>query len=88
MGSLCESYFEGTGILFEPQDQDAAVYYTREDPDLTWGQKKEIIICWFDTTYGGWLGFRYELRDSRQQMSAWLKRHSYASFEEFLQEDF
>ena len=83
----CNGYFDGTGILFEPPYEDAAVYYVRSDPDLYFFTKKELILCWFDQTYGTWNGFRYDLRDSRARMSAYLKRSGYASFEKLLQEE-
>lgn len=83
----CQGYFDGTGILFEPPYEDAAVYYVRSDPDLYWFTKKELILCWFDQTYGTWNGFRYDLRDSRSRMSAFLRATGYATFEELLQEE-
>lgn len=86
MDGECSGYFDGTGIEFVPSYQDAAVYWVRSDPQLNWLEKKELILCWFDTTYGRWNGFRYDLRDARQQMSAFLKSTPYASFEELLQE--
>lgn len=84
--TICQDYFDGTGILFEPEYEDAAVHYVRSDPDLSIFTKKEIIICWFDTTYGEFVGLVFHLRDSRARMSAWLTRRQYRTFEEYLEE--
>lgn len=87
MGSECEPYYTAANIQFLPSYEDAAVYWTRSDPSLDWTEKKALITCWFDTTFGSWNGFRYDLKNSRQEMSSWLKRSGYASFEQFLQEE-
>lgn len=87
MPGECSGYFDGSGIEFHPSYQDAAVYWVRSDPHLNWIEKKELILCWFDTAFGQWNGFRYDLKDSRSKMSAFLKTAGYDSFEQLLQED-
>lgn len=81
----CDEYFERESIPYEPAYEDAAVYNVRSNPDLDPQYKKELIICWFDTTYGEWNGSRYNLNDSRAQMSKFLKSTKYATFEELIQ---
>ena len=85
--TICADYFSGTGILFEPEYEDAAVYHVRSDPDLNYFTKKEIIICWFDTTYGEFVGLAFHKRDSRVRMSRWLTAHNYRSFEEYFEDE-
>lgn len=80
----CDGYYESAGIPYEPAYADNAVYWTRSDPNLGWGEKKQLIICWFDTTYGEWNGSRYDMKDSRAQMSIFLKSTKYATFEELI----
>lgn len=84
--SICDDYFSGTGILFESEYEDAAVHMVRSDPDLEYFTKKEIIICWFDQTYGEFTGLTFHLRDSRARMSQWLTRNHYRTFEDYLEE--
>lgn len=83
--TICEDYFSGTGILFTSEYEDAAVHFVRSDPDLDLFTKKEIIMCWFQTTYGEWQGLRYNLLDSPQKMKDWLKANNWTSYEEYLE---
>jgi hypothetical protein len=78
----CDGFFDAEGIPFEPPYQDAAVYTVWSADFFDPEYKKWLILCWFDTTYGEWQGLRYNLRDSRAQMSAWLERNNIRTFEE------
>ena len=81
----CDGYYESANIPYLPEYADNAVYWTRSDPNLSWMEKKQLILCWFDTTYGSWNGSRFDLNDSRAQMSKFLKSTKYATFEELIQ---
>lgn len=81
----CDEYFERESIPYEPAYADAAVYNVRSNPDLDPFYKKELIICWFDTTYGEWNGSRYDLKDSRAMMSKFLQGTKYSTFEKLLE---
>ncbi len=78
----CDGWFDAEGIPFEIQYQDAAVYAVWSADFFDPEYKKWLILCWFDTTYGTWEGLRYNVRDSRTQMAAWLTRNNYQNFEE------
>jgi len=82
--SICDDFFEEAGILFNPDNQDDAVWAVWSadfyDPEY----KKELILCWFDTTFGEWNGNRFNLRDSRARMSLFLNKGAYDTFEELL----
>lgn len=82
----CDGYFEGTGIEFDPGYVDEMVHYVRSDETLTLREKKDLIICWFDTTYGNWNGSRYDLKNSRTEMSKFLKGTTYRTYEELLED--
>ena len=83
----CDGFFDAENIPFEPQFQDAAVYAVWSADFFDPAYKKWLILCWFDTTYGTWNGNRYDLRNSRSEMSAWLKANGYATFEAFLEDE-
>ena len=82
----CDGFFDNEGIPYEPSFQDAAIYAVRSADFYDPQYKKWLILCWFDTTFGTWNGFRYDLKDSRSQMSRWLTANNYATFEALLEE--
>ena len=84
----CDGYFDFAEILFEPEYQDIAVRYVWTDPDIGFTEKKTIIQCWFDVTYGEWNGSRYDLKDSRTQMANFIRKTKYATFEELLEDPY
>lgn len=84
--TICEDYFSGTGILFESEYEDAAVHFVRSDPDLSSFTKKEIIMCWFQTTYGEWQGLHFRTAAAAAAMSRWLKENNYRTYEEYFDE--
>lgn len=86
MAGNCDGYFDNTGIEFLPSYEDQAIYFVRSDPNLIYYEKKELILCWYDTTFGQWNGSRFDLGESRRRMSSWLKNNNYQTFEELLEE--
>lgn len=80
----CDGYFEAYNIPFDAGFQDEAVFTVRSDPSLTLFEKKELITCWFEATYGLWQGSRFDKRPASAAMSAFLAGTKYASFEELL----
>lgn len=80
----CDGFFEPLNIPFEEDYQDAAVYAVRSSAVLSLPEKKQLILCWFDTTYGNWSGSRVDLTEARDKMSSFLKRNNYDSFEQIL----
>jgi hypothetical protein len=78
----CDGYFDDRDIAFIPENQDLAVSTVMHDPNLTKAEKKRLIQCWFDVTYGSWNGSRFDLQDSRTQMASWLRNSPYATFED------
>lgn len=85
MTGECDGYFDGTGIEFHPNYEDQMVYYVWSDPNEGYDYKKWLILCWFDTTFGQWNGFRYDLKNSRVKMSQFLTNSRYATFEEIFE---
>lgn len=84
----CDGFFDGI-IPFEPGWDDEAVHFVRSSAGLTLQEKKELILCWFDVTYGSpGPGARYELRTSRQMMRDLLARTPYNTYEQMLEADY
>lgn len=81
-GDECDGYFAPYGIPFDDAYQDEAVHTVRSDGTLSDNEKKWLILCWFDNTYGEWNGSRFDMRNSRAMMSAFLRSTPYATFEE------
>lgn len=81
----CDGYFDARGIQFRDEYADDAIYAVRSDPDLVLMEKKLLILCWFDVTYGQWQGLRYNLKNSRAKMAAWLHRSDFPTFEALLE---
>lgn len=80
----CDGFFDNLGISFHPDQQDAAVYAVWSSDELPFHEKKWMILCWFDVTYGEWDGNQFRLIDSRAKMSSYLARSPFRSFEELL----
>lgn len=76
---MCDWYFD-------PDDYDETreaeiIHRVRSDAVLTIFEKKELILCWFDTVYGEWSGTRFDTAAARARMSAWLTENNYDTFE-------
>ena len=84
MTAECDGFFDDLDILFEPSSQDDAVYAVRSADFYDPAYKKFLIQCWFDVTYGTYTGSRFDLKDSRVQMSRFLATTKYVSFEELI----
>lgn len=84
-GEQCDGFFEREGIPYSPEFQDAAVYAVYSADFFDPYYKKWLILCWFDETYGEWNGSRYNLKNSRVKMAAWLTLNGYDTFEAFLE---
>jgi hypothetical protein len=80
----CDGFFDREGIPYREEFQDAAVRAVRAADFYNPPYKKWLILCWFDTCYGIWNGTRFDLRDSRVQMSDYLTKSPYRTFEELL----
>ena len=80
----CDGFFEGEGIPYEPEYEDAAVRAVKVADFHDPAYKKWLIICWFDTTYGEWTDATFDMRDARAKMSDYLARTSYSNYEQLL----
>jgi hypothetical protein len=78
----CDGFFEDQNIPYESAYEDEAVRAVWVADFYDPAYKKWLILCWFDVTYGEYNGARFDLKDSRVRMSAFLTRSNYATFEE------
>ncbi len=83
----CGGFFDFLGIPFLPSFEDAAVravLVTRAYPD----EKKWLIQCWFDQTFGTWNGARFDMQDSRVQMAKYLRATEFKTYEDMIHESY
>lgn len=77
----CDGFFDERGIGFTDQFEDAAVRAVLSADFYDPVEKKQLILCWYDTAYGQWTGLRFDLNDSRARMSNYIKNSPHRTFE-------
>lgn len=81
----CDDFFEQLGIPYEPNSQDEAVRAVLSADFYDPAQKKWLISCWFQETFGSWTTTGYDTVPASAAMSAFLIFSDYDSYEDMIE---
>lgn len=78
----CDWYFRPDE--YRPDLQAAMVHRVRADPFLELTDKKALLQCWFDTTYGQLRDNTFDVTDSRDRIRTWMTTIGVTTIEDAL----